>query len=312
MQTDTYIKSNHVATIMPDLYRLLLNSGQVAIPRGRVTLEVTDVKIVLTNIQNNIFTDPRRDLNYRFMVAEFIWIMMGRMGLEFLTRYNPKIREFSDDGQTLRGAYGPRVMDQLPHVLNTLAEDPASRQAVINLWQDSPTPSKDIPCTLSLQFLIRDGQLHLIITMRSSDAWLGIPYDIYNFSMIQNCVAGALRKNTRAPHTQETWEFFEDHPTLGTLTLNLGSSHLYIKDAGKVTHLLEQRNFPISTHVPSPQLPGLPPGYIFNPIIDSIVLPIISPLINKPEHMVWKLYERALYAKNKKECLEVLHEAQNA
>ena len=57
---------------------------------------------------------------------------------------------------------------------------------IINIWRENPRSSKDIPCTLSLQFFLREASdqlwLHTIATMRSNDAWLGVPYDTFNFN----------------------------------------------------------------------------------------------------------------------------------
>jgi thymidylate synthase len=61
-----------------------------------------------------------------------------------------------------------------------------------------------------MQFIVRDRALHLLVNMRSSDAWLGIPYDIFTFTMIQNYVASVLDVD------------------LGQFHMFLGSSHLYI------------------------------------------------------------------------------------
>ena len=48
---------------------------------------------------------------------------------------------------------------------------------------------KDIPCTVSLQFLIRENKLHLFVNMRSNDVFLGLPHDIFCFTMIQEIIA---------------------------------------------------------------------------------------------------------------------------
>lgn len=45
---------------------------------------------------------------------------------------------------------------------------------------------------VSMQFLIREGKLNLIVCMRSNDIYLGFPYDIFNFSMFQEYIAGKL------------------------------------------------------------------------------------------------------------------------
>jgi hypothetical protein len=51
---------------------------------------------------------------------------------------------------------------------------------------------KDVPCTLALQFFIREGKLHLHVNMRSSDIILGIAYDVPAFTTMQEVLANEL------------------------------------------------------------------------------------------------------------------------
>lgn len=166
-------------------------------------------------MSESLLTVEGRKLGYRFAPAEAWWILSGDNRVETIAPYSKQISQFSDDGVFFRGAYGPQLVDQLPYVVNTLADDFTTRQAVATVWRQRPGPSKDIPCTVSLQFLIRDNKLHCNATMRSSDAWLGWPYDVFNFSMISGYVALLLRKVC-----QDVWE-------VGDLILTAGSQHLY-------------------------------------------------------------------------------------
>jgi thymidylate synthase len=92
----------------------------------------------------------------------------------------------------------PPFVDQLDGVVLTLRSRPDSRQAVVSLWNDGDLPHAvkgdkgDLPCTLSLQFLVRWNRLHLVATMRSNDVWLGLPYDVFAFTALQRVVAARL------------------------------------------------------------------------------------------------------------------------
>lgn len=156
-----------------------------------------------------------RALGYRFMFAEAAWMMSGMNTVKHIAPYSNRISDFSDDGVFYKGAYGPKIVDQLPYVVESLADDHDTRQAVINIWRENPRRSKDVPCTLSLQFLRRGHRLHTVASMRSSDAWLGLPYDCFNFTMITCGVIALLRQKTL------------DILDLGYLTVNAGSGHLY-------------------------------------------------------------------------------------
>ncbi len=155
------------------LLKELLETPVLAAPRGMQIHEQLCVRLVLTDVRNSVITWPARKLNYQFMVAEGLWMMLGRDDVDMIGHYCNDISKFSDDGQKFFGAYGPPLRNQLPYVIRKLRSDSDSRQAVVTLWRPNPPDTKDVPCTVAIQFMVRDGKLHGIFTMRSSDAWLG-------------------------------------------------------------------------------------------------------------------------------------------
>jgi thymidylate synthase len=197
------------------LWQLTVNGREVS-PRGLATKEILGVQLRIDDAYHNIIADPVRRLNFRFLVAEMIWMAAGLDDLAPLTRYNREMAKFSDDGARLAGAYGPRLAQQWTYVVDTLLYDASSRGAVSGIWRWPQGRSKDVPCTLSMQWLIRAGLLETIVTMRSSDAWLGIPYDVASFTFLSNLLCCSL--NETRP---------ELNLRLGGLIMNLGSSHLY-------------------------------------------------------------------------------------
>lgn len=207
-------------------------------PRGLKTNEITGVTLRINDMRNNILYHPVRNLNYKFQVAEWLWIAFGRDDVATLTRYNSQMARFSDDGLTLAGAYGPRLKDQWQYVVDSIARDYYSRQAVATIWTPNPTCSRDVPCTVSFQFLARHGKLNLIATMRSSDVWLGLPYDVGTFALLANGLAGVLGLE------------------LGYLQMQLGSSHLYETDFNKAKAVMDGKI--TYEGIRSPRLPSLP------------------------------------------------------
>lgn len=183
-------------------------------PRGFKTKELIGYQ---TKIEMNepFVTVPQRKIGEKFRYAEAAWILSGDNKVSTIKPYSKIIEKFSDDGIRFFGAYGPKVVDQLSYVITNLMEDQVTRQAVINIWREKPQKSKDVPCTCSLQFFIRDTKIHCIATMRSSDAWLGWVYDVFNFSCIANYIRIQL-------HDQYGFTL-----QLGSLTVNAGSQHLY-------------------------------------------------------------------------------------
>jgi thymidylate synthase len=188
-------------------------NGKISHPRGMKIREIINNSVAIDMRHPVVLTKERR-LSYKFMAAEAWWILSGRSDVESIGRHCKAIRRFSDDGISFFGAYGPKISYQMEHIVKTLKSDRDTRQAVLTIWRKNPPHTKDVPCTVSVQWLIRDGLLHCIDTMRSNDVWLGFPYDVFNFSMLSWHVLEALRD-----------EGIE--ADLGTLHLNAGSHHIY-------------------------------------------------------------------------------------
>lgn len=189
-------------------------------PRGLATVEIL-APTIQTYLVSPVISVPERKLSLKFMAAEAYWILSGDNKVETIAPYCENISRFSDNGVDFFGAYGPRFREQLGHVVETLHNDPFSRQAVLTLWRPNPAPSKDIPCTVAMSFLIRGGVLHQTVFMRSSDAWLGLPYDIFNFSMIGLLVTSLLNAKRRRHATEG------ELVRPGMLTIVPASFHLY-------------------------------------------------------------------------------------
>jgi thymidylate synthase len=201
--------------------------GQETSPRGMLIREKLACSATI-DLNQPIVIEPLRELGYKFMAAEAAWIMSGDDRVETIKDYAKHISSFSDNGETFFGAYGPKIVDQLPYVIEKLAEDRDTRQAVLTIWRESPPPSKDIPCTVSIQWFIRNGKIYCIDTMRSSDLWLGWPYDIFNFSMLTHYLRLELRNRG-----------IDVEP--GTLTLFAGSQHIYERNFKAVEEILRAR-----------------------------------------------------------------------
>ncbi len=204
-------------------YKLLLDAftnnpnfhhkSQLVGPRGMQTREHLCYQTFI-DMRYPIVTIPERNIDYEFMAAEASWVLSGDARITN-TAINRNLKKYSDTGNSMSGAYGPMFIEQYRYVIDKLHEDRETRQAVMSFWRPNPRDSKDVPCTCTLQFLIREDKLHLNVFMRSSDAWLGWPYDVFTFSTIAAYIGISLR--SRSAYSLE----------LGTLTIIAGSQHVY-------------------------------------------------------------------------------------
>jgi thymidylate synthase len=182
------------------LRRLLDAPEYVNAPRGRPSREILSASYSIADPVQRHLLIPERRPNYVFNFAEALWYLSGSDSLAPIAHYAPSIAEYSADGRTLAGtAYGRRIfrmgdarLNQWQQVRRTLAEDPDSKRAVIQLFEpgELADPANiDVACTLALQFLIRDDKLSCVAFMRANDCYRGMVSDVFSFSLIQELMA---------------------------------------------------------------------------------------------------------------------------
>lgn len=180
------------------LYGALIEEGTANAGSRGDTRELLGVTLRLTKPQARLSRSEDRGRPFSAL-GELLWYLSGSDRLEFIEPYVPRYREDAEEG-IIHGAYGPRLFsmrdetDQVANVIALLKSTPGSRRAVIQLFnaEDIEKRYPEIPCTTTLQVLCREGRLHLSVTMRSNDAYFGLPHDVFCFTMIQEMMARTL------------------------------------------------------------------------------------------------------------------------
>lgn len=173
-------------------------------------------------------------------VGELLWYLAQRNDLAMISYYLKYYRQQGPPQQVVDGGYGPRLFnfrgqyDQVTTIIDLLRRKPTTRQAVIQLFdaEDVASVQADVPCTCTLQFLLRDQHLHLVVNMRSNDAYLGLPHDVFTFTMLQEIVARSL------------------DVALGSYYHFVGSLHLYDTKIGKARQYLAEGIQPTTLAMP--------------------------------------------------------------
>jgi thymidylate synthase len=157
-------------------------------------------------------------------LGELLWYLAGSDDLAFIQYYVPRYPKDGVDIPTVRAAYGPRLREQIDWVIELLRAKSTTRRAVIPIYQaiDCDISHREVPCTCTLQFLLRENRLELLVHMRSNDAFLGLPGDVFSFTMIQELVARALGAE------------------MGRYKHFAGSLHLYDVDHQKAKHFIDE------------------------------------------------------------------------
>ena len=172
----------------------LLEEGKEVSPRGMLTKELMQETFCIEDPNSSLIYIPGRNFSLVHAIHESLLIFCDDNHVKVAGYFNKNIAQFSDDGITLHGSYGHRIATRMQGVLGKLKEDHDTRQALLTIHRvdDSIVKTKDPPCTITLQFTIRDEKLNMHVYMRSNDIVWGTPYDVFVFTTIQKVFAYTL------------------------------------------------------------------------------------------------------------------------
>lgn len=242
-----YLTAETLDDLLLKLYKHLLRkrgSSDISPTKGPAT-EINGALLQIKNPRARLSRTEKKGTLFSCL-GELLWYLAGSNKVDFIQYYIPGYDDFSDDGKTIYGAYGPRLfglngtINQVRNVIDTLKANPASRRAVIQLFRGEDladnlqTRREDLPCTCTLQFSVRNNQLHAMVMMRSNDAFLGLPHDVFAFTMIQELIARSLGVE------------------VGPYKHAVGSLHLYTKHTKEIQDYLDEG---IQERIPMPPMP---------------------------------------------------------
>ena len=186
----------------------------------------------------NLCYATMRNMSMPYLMGELLFYLRSENKVKNIEKYSKFWKTISDDNVNLNSCYGyyiykmpipsVRTNNQFDYCLEQLTHNKESKKAVMTIysgvWHSYKT--KDNPCTMFMQFLIRDNRLSLIVNMRSNDVWFGLPYDVPFFCFVQQQMFLRLKK------------IYKDLK-MGSYVHKATSLHLYdrnIKEAEKYVH----------------------------------------------------------------------------
>ncbi|HIP33783.1 MAG TPA: hypothetical protein EYG89_03425 [Bacteroidia bacterium] len=206
--------------------KLINNPEYIVTPRDYKTYELHNMVILIKNPYNRLVKNVHRKLSLKYLVGEFLWYERASNKLQEISYYSKFWNMISDDGITSNSSYGKIIYEekekecsQWTFVKKELEKDKNSRRAlmVISSFKPSHINTKDMPCTVGIQYMIRDNKLHMTVWMRSNDLYLGFCYDAAIFTIWQEKLLIELNRT------------YSDL-TMGTYTHFATSMHIYEKN----------------------------------------------------------------------------------
>lgn len=236
MNKDAYFEADTLDDLLAEVFSQLLEGKElISASRGMFT-EILGAILVLHNPRARLSRSESKGKVFTAL-GELFWYLSKTNDLKFMEYYLPgRYAEESDDGVSVRSGYGERLFghngnNQIQNIIELLRNKPTTRRAVIQLFDASDLSEgfKSIPCTCTLQFIIRDNKLNLLVNMRSNDAFIGLPHDVFAFTMLQEIVACSVNVD------------------VGIYKHFVGSLHLYEENHEKAkTYLSEGWQSPIA------------------------------------------------------------------
>lgn len=217
-----------MASTMHEAYRGLL---QELYNRSTDELNArTGVKITMLTGGHSFKLDVGKGLlpvpgNRRYFphiaAAETAWQFMGTKDPTWIVKHAPKLwSKFIEDGE-LKTAYGYRwknhfERDQIALAIDALKADPTNRQIYISAWDPAedglgePNQPKNLPCPVGFSLTMARDRLHMSVFIRSSDVFVGLPYDVMSYALTLDAIAmsagvcpGTMHFTLAHPHYYE-------------------------------------------------------------------------------------------------------------
>jgi len=127
--------------------------------------------------------------------------------------------------------YTGQGVDQIANIIELLRTDPHSRRMVLSAW--CPTQQADMclpPCHVMYQFYVEsDGRVSCMMTQRSADVFLGLPFNIASTALLTALIAHQVGREP------------------GQLFINIGDAHIYEEHVDACRLQLARSAFPLST-----------------------------------------------------------------
>lgn len=252
--TYPFFQAQTIDDLMYQVTNDLLSKGKPIRPTKGPAVELTGILLELKNPRARLSQTETRGKALSCL-GELCWYLAKTNCLDYISYYIPKYKIFADNG-LIFGGYGPRLFDwkglnQVENIIDRLKTKPYSRKAVIQLFdaKDITEEHGDIPCTCTIQFMVRSSKLHMIIYMRSNDVFWGFPHDIFFFTMLQEIIARTLSVK------------------LGSYKHIVGSLHLYDKNKKDAEQFINEGWQ--STKIPMPPMPKGDPWPAINILLKS-------------------------------------------
>ena len=151
---------------------------------------------------------------------------LGYQNDEFIKELGPiygvQWRNFGDNSNLLNSEkFG---FDQIKWLIKEIKTNPNSRRLILSAWNPTKISQMALPpCHVMSIFRVYNGKLNCMLTQRSADTFLGIPFNITSYSLLTHIIARECKLE------------------VGEFVHSIADAHIYENHIGQVKDQLNRK-----------------------------------------------------------------------
>ena len=199
-----------------------------------------------------------KKIHVKSVIHELLWFLKGDTNINYLKENGVRIwNEWADENGNLGPVYGHQWrnwndegIDQIKNTIDTLKNNPDSRRMLVSAWNPTVMPDTSVsfsdnvannkaalpPCHAFFQFYVADKKLSCQLYQRSADLFLGVPFNIASYALLNLMVA----------------QVCDLEP--GTFVHTFGDVHIYTNHQEQIEEQLSRKPKPLPKIILNPDV----------------------------------------------------------
>lgn len=179
---------------------------------------------------------------FKAVMHELLWFLSGSDNIKYLNDNGVHIWDkWADSDGNVGRIYGVQWRrwkggdgnehDQIAELIKGIKENPYSRRHVVSAWNVADLGEMALPpCHAFFQFYVsNDGRLSCLLTQRSADVFIGVPFNIASYALLTHMIAHVCGLK------------------VGELICTFGDAHIYSNHVYHAKSLLTLKPYPLPT-----------------------------------------------------------------
>ena len=231
-----------------DLLRHIIQHGVVKSDRtGTGTISTFGYQMRF-DLQKGFPLVTTKKVHLKSIIHELLWFLAGDTNVKYLQDNGVRIwNEWADPDGSLGHIYGYQwrswpdykggYIDQIAEAVNTIKTNPDSRRIIVSAWNVADIDNMNLPpCHCFFQFYVADGKLSLQLYQRSADTFLGVPFNIASYALLNMMMAQVCGLEP------------------GDFIHTLGDAHIYLNHLTQVEQQLTREPRPLPKMIIHPEV----------------------------------------------------------